>query len=141
MDTESGIWMGTEWMTSYIMNFAEWADGYLQSGVAGLKISQFRNSAECVLIWENMEQSYGGQVPVGISPWNDGSSAPTEGVLPDRHSLGANVAFLDGHVDWWDASTWNYYAQLPQTAVPPVVCAGPNPLWCCPTLARGGASR
>ena len=145
MDTETGIWVGTEWLTSYIMNGAEWAYGGITESPGhmypGLKITQFHNTAECVLLWENMEQAYGGQTLATLSNWNDGSSSPNQGVMSDRHYLGANVAFLDGHVDWWDKGTYNYYAQIPDTAVPPAIAPGPNPLWCCPLSATGGAAQ
>jgi len=131
MDTESSAWTGTNWLTSYICNGAQWQYGANNQPAyqPGLRITQFHDTAKCVLFWENTNN------------WNDGSSYPSEGGLSDRHYLGANVAYLDGHADWWDQSTWNYYAQIPTTANPPVVAAGPNDLWCCPTLTRGGAPK
>jgi prepilin-type N-terminal cleavage/methylation domain-containing protein/prepilin-type processing-associated H-X9-DG protein len=128
MDVDQGAWTGSERMTSYLMNGAEYAYGGFPNGRPGLKITQFHNSADCILFWENKQN------------WNDGSSYPFEGFLADRHYLGANVAYLDGHVDWFDVSTWNYDAQAPNGTMPPTVMAGPTPLWCCPTLARGGAA-
>lgn len=143
MDTESGNWIGTEWLTSYIMNGAEWAYGGITEApgqmLPGFKITQFRHPADCVLLWETMEQTYLGQNTGSMSSWNDGSSTPNQGVMSNRHYLGANVAFLDGHVDWWDQTTFNYYAQVPSTAVPPAIAPGPNPLWCNPLSSTGGA--
>lgn len=120
-------WIGTEWLTSYIMNGAQCAYGATEKGEPGLKITQFANSSECTLLWEVMEQPYEGVSKVN-GRWNDGASMPTEEIMSDRHYKGANVAFLDGHVDWWEPDTFKNYAYFD---------TGRNPLWCNPLMPNG----
>jgi len=126
MDAANGMtenWTGTHWLTSYTMNGVE--NGYGRYGLAsnntmsnpGLKITQFRRSAECILLWELQDPA-----------WNDGASSPNQGTIATRHETGANVAFLDGHVDWWDANTFTTKA---------ADTVNPNELWCFPFSANG----
>lgn len=144
-DVESGLWQGTEWLTSYLMNGAECAFGgntasgtqtYLYLKVPGLKATQFRHSPDVVLLWEAMEQKYDGVSNTGTI-WNDGSSYPSEEVLADRHDSGANVAFLDGHVEWWDPGTWYYESQQPTGQYTAIAPPGPTKLWCNPLTVNG----
>jgi prepilin-type processing-associated H-X9-DG protein/prepilin-type N-terminal cleavage/methylation domain-containing protein len=145
-DIEPGVWTNTEWLTSYLMNGAQCAYGgntitgpqprYKQS-IPGLKFVQFPHSADCVIFWEVMEQRTDNLY--NNSPaWNDGASYPTEEVLSDRHDKGANVAFLDGHVEWWDPGTWFYQAEQPTgpyTITLPANTA--SRLWCNPLSSNG----
>ena len=143
---DTDLWVGSEWLSSYLMNGAEVAyeaDGPLDPkdknghhilvyDVPGFKLAAFRHPAECVLIWEVMEQqNYEGQKGSGAT-WNDGASFPNEEALSDRHYKGASVAFLDSHIEWWDQATyWNY-------ATPPGAASiHPNPLWCSPNTSNG----
>lgn len=148
-DTESAVWVNTEWLTSYLMNGAQCAyGGRKQSGGSvvtdnsiyinrpGLKYTQFPHSADVVMFWEVMEQKTDG-VYNNSPAWNDGASYPSEEVLADRHDKGANVAFLDGHVEWWDPGTWYYEAQTPTGTYTNVAPKGPTRLWCNPLTSNG----
>ena len=114
MDSANGQvepWVGTHWMTSYTMDGAQCGYGKLGNKTAnppslnnpGLKLTQIRRSAECVLLWELKDSS-----------WNDGASGPTEAnfatSFANRHYQGADIAYVDGHVDWWDGQTYLNYA-------------------------------
>lgn len=155
MDTnpEDENWTGTHWLSSYLANGCQCGlppypaaiggTNCVLYGKPGLKTTQYRDSANCATYWEAVENTYEGVSPVGGTGWNDGSSAPNQEVLSDRHDKGANIAFLDGHVDWWDVGTYDRYAQLPASAnYPDIVAGGPgNPLFCCTFLyAKGGPS-
>ncbi len=106
------FYQGTNWLSSYLMTGAQCGWGRLggmetssNEGVPGLKLTRFTKPAASVLFWEAQEQA--------SSWWNDGSSAPTEMVLASRHFTGANVACFDGHVEWWDQSTWSGWVNDP----------------------------
>ena len=75
-------------------------------------MTQVDSITDDVLLWEALEQTYQNQTLTG-AVWNDGSSYPTEEVLSARHRKGANLLFLDSHVEWWEPSTWkgwvNFY--------------------------------
>ena len=135
-------WTGSEWLTSYLMNGAQFDYGSTKVKPPGLKLTQFRESDNCVLFWEAMEQLVEGQQNTG-TVWNDGSSYPTEEVMADRHYKGANVAFIDGHVEWWTQADYNYQAGLPLTAVFPAVSdpTQPSKLWCSPLEPNGGGTQ
>lgn len=153
LDTETGLWTGCHWLTSYVANGAECGypnDGTLTaaypqvtalSGTPGLKANQFRNNALCVMYWEATEGTYDGITDTSGGVWNDGSSAPNQEIMTDRHYSGGNVAYLDGHVDWMDQMTFYNYAHY----VDPkggnssaFFFATPNDLWCCPVWPAGG---
>lgn len=128
-------WRGTEWMTSFLMNGAECGFNNAPTNplryctqIPGVKMSQFIHPAACVLYWEALEQPYEGQSLTG-SVWNDGSSNPREEVLADRHYKGANVAFVDGHAEWWDPQTWQVQANPPNN--------DRTELWCSPLSTNG----
>lgn len=144
-DTETGLWQYTEYLTSYLMNGAECAFGgntangtnsFLYIKNPGLKATQFKHSADVVIFWEAMEQKYNGVTNTGTI-WNDGSSYPSEEVLSDRHDSGANVALLDGHVEWWDPGTWYYQSQQPTGQYYMIAPPGPTKLWCNPLTTNG----
>jgi prepilin-type N-terminal cleavage/methylation domain-containing protein/prepilin-type processing-associated H-X9-DG protein len=103
------FYTGTEWLTSYLMNGAACGYGKVGNGskigTPSCKVTQVDSITDDVLFWEALEQLYQGQTLTG-SVWNDGSSYPTEEVLSARHRKGANVLFLDDHVEWWEPSTW-----------------------------------
>ena len=130
------LWTGTEFLSSYLVNGAQCGYGRVGSEVPpripGYKINQFRRSAECVLFWEALEQKYQGESNTGDA-WNDGSSYPTEEVLSDRHYKGANVAFIDSHIEWWDRPTW--LAEVNATYLNGR--RGPTRLWCSPGSGDG----
>lgn len=149
LDTETGLWNQCHWLTSYVMNGAEC--GYPNggatspasviglSGSPGMKITQFKNNAMCVMFWECTEGAYGGITNNSGGNWKDGSSEPNQEVMVDRHYTGGNCAYLDGHVDWMDQQTFYNYAQYaaPNTSTS-TFYAGPNDLWCCPLWPNGG---
>lgn len=152
LDTETGMWVACNWLSSYIANGAECGYPpvtatqnpavYGLRGTPGLKITQFRHNARCVLYWEAFE---GTEIQTGLGTivtnsggnFKDGSSAPNQEAMTDRHYNGGNVAYLDGHVDWMDVSTFYAYAQLPPYDQGHYVNA-PNDLWCCPMWPNGG---
>lgn len=121
--------VGTEFLTSYLMSGAQCGYGRLGKApgcTEGLKITQINHPSESVMFWEALEQNYQGQQNT-LFVWNDGSSQPSEEVLSDRHEKGANVCCFDGHVEWFDKGTWNYWVNLP----------GPGRLWCDPLSPDG----
>lgn len=138
---DRNLWAGTEWMSSYLMNGVETGYGAGAYGKAnagsyqgqpyganpGIRLSFFKQPAACVLFWETLEQGYLSQKAQTTAVWNDGSSSPNEEIMSDRHFSGANVAFLDGHSEWWAPSTWTYWVNLP----------GPGQLWCNPLTSDG----
>ena len=145
LDIEQGLWVGTNWLTSYTANGAEC--GYppqpsnvgvvLLAGTPGLKITQFPHNANCVLYWEAFEGSYEGESLNSGGNFKDGASSPNQELMTDRHYKGGNVAYLDGHVDWMDQQTWFAYVQVTQYSNG-VYYNGPNDLWCCPLYQYGG---
>lgn len=137
MDQDSAAWVGSHWLTSYMMNGAQNAYGEYplnsvtgQANWPGYKFPQIRASSERILFWEAMEgkDTYTGLSSTG-AVWNDGASQGAEEVITDRHERGTNVAFLDGHVDYWDWGTWYYNARrsVNGSAVDPGT--GPDPLF------------
>lgn len=126
-DLPNGGWLGTEWLTSYIMNGAQCAYGATPPGTPGLKITAFPNSSACTLLWEVMEQPYEG-VAKENGRWNDGASEPTEELMSHRHYKGANVAFLDTHIEWWEPDMFQHYSYDDPNR---------NPLWCNPLTDDG----
>jgi prepilin-type processing-associated H-X9-DG protein/prepilin-type N-terminal cleavage/methylation domain-containing protein len=109
---------GTNIITSYLMTGAACAWGRLSSQpMPSYKVTQLTKSAERALFWEADETNKStGAV------FNDGSSFPTEEVISDRHSKGANVAYLDGHVEWWPQKQYTLLANAPDKDLP-------NELW------------
>ena len=120
-------------MTSYLMNGAQCGFGRTEpmpngQPTPGLKIGQFvppNGPGDAVLFWECMEQRIDG-VQKTNAVWNDGSSSPSEEVMSDRHFTGANIACIDGHVEWWDQSAWTHWLGM-----------YPGRLWCDPLTANG----
>lgn len=152
MDTETALWSYGQWLSSYVMNGAEC--GYPNigrpepgsvvslSGTPGLKANQFRHPANCVMFWEAVEgQTYEGvgATGTGKTSWNDGSGAPDQEIMVDRHYKGGNLVYLDGHVDWMEATEFYKYGQFSGTGVQlATYYNGPNDLWCCPLWQNGG---
>jgi len=107
----------TERMTSYLMDGSQCGFGAVGASanntqnIPGCKIGQIRHPAESVLFWEAVEQSYANQGAITGAIWNDGSSRPNEELMANRHFKGGNVACVDGHVEFWDTDTWNFYAK------------------------------
>jgi prepilin-type N-terminal cleavage/methylation domain-containing protein/prepilin-type processing-associated H-X9-DG protein len=126
---------GTNFLTSYLMNGAECGYGSYNSKTPGYKVSKFRPSDYDVLFWE-VEEASGSQnnAPHPGPPWNDGSSQPQEEWLASRHYKGANVGCFDGHVEWWDQSTW-----LSQRATFQPDGHSRSRLWCAPPEATTGS--
>lgn len=138
LDAEQAAWTGTHRMTSYLMNGAQCGYGNKSlAGTPGLKFSRFKDSADRVLFWEIMEGPYLGVTSTGPA-WNDGSSDPGQEILSDRHDTGANLAFMDGHAEWWDAGRYFYYAEKLTPANSSIANVNdPNPLWCSPLTKNG----
>jgi len=138
-------------ITSYTFNGCACGFGALNSTKANVypsyKITAIRDGAEKVLIWEADDK--GNNVP-----FNDGSSYPYEENLSTRHGsgksqsqsvssssntavansgLGANVAYLDGHVEFMHASQF----LLDAAKDAPDGRTGPDELWWNPNVADG----
>ncbi len=127
---DAPVRLGTNELTSYLMNGAQSGYGRLGTGtnanIPGLRIVQIRHPADSVLLWEVTEPGAGSDKKSG-APWNDGASQPAEESLSNRHYKGANVACLDGHIEWWDQSTWQTWVNYPK----------PGRLWWSPFTANG----
>lgn len=121
---------GTEFMTSYLMNAAQCGYGRLgpppNNNNPGVNINRFASPSQAVMFWEALEQQFMGQQNTG-AVWNDGSSYPFEEVLANRHSRGAIISCYDGHVEWWDPTTWQTWVNAP----------GLGRLWCDPLSPDG----
>ena len=84
-----------------------------------------------VLYWESGE-SYDNNA----SPWNDGTSSPidppppqsgTVSQLTNLHgTVGGNIGFFDGHVEWWEQDQFTTETQKM-----------PGKLWCNPETVNG----
>lgn len=113
---------GVQLLSSYRMNGAECGYGRIGNGSSinspGLTLTQIKRVAsDTVLYWETYES--------GASA-NDGSLDPSNEVNPPWHEWGSNMAFLDGHVEFWDSNTyWKFANQLP------------GPLWWDPLTPNG----
>ncbi len=77
-------------------------------GHAGLPLATVNRPAETILLMDSdsryiYQPNTGSWQPIpGARPTaGQGSAAPSK----DRHSGGVNVAFIDGHVKWFDANT------------------------------------
>lgn len=129
-DTEEAAWIGTQWITSYVMNRAECGFGKLggqtKPNLPGYKISQMRETATSVMFWEPLNAKPGGDGDAD-DLLNDGSASPTDFPLTDRHEKGGHVCCFDGHVEWWDQKTFAQWTTL----------ATFGRLWCNPTTANG----
>jgi prepilin-type N-terminal cleavage/methylation domain-containing protein/prepilin-type processing-associated H-X9-DG protein len=117
---DAPVRLGSNVMTSYLMNGAQCGYGRLGTrnnspNVPGLRMVQVKHPGDAVLMWEVIEPGAGPQKLSG-APWNDGASQPAEESLSSRHYLGANVACVDGHVEWWDQSTWHNWVIFPKPA-------------------------
>ena len=109
--------------TSYLMNGAVINDGGYQSfdydaGALGKTYKANSFKATDMLFWESDESK--------PDYFNDGASNPSEG-LTQRHSLGAILGMMGGHVEF---IKWQKYYQI---------LADPtkNSLWCYPGSLSG----
>jgi prepilin-type processing-associated H-X9-DG protein len=111
LDVDSAAWTGSHVLTSYLMNGSQ--NAFQDKGPTwiGYKFTQIAQSADRILFWEAQEgtDTYTHLSSTGAT-WNDGSSRASEEIVTDRHKRGTNVAFLDGHVDYWDWATFYYNA-------------------------------
>jgi len=127
LDQPPYVFGGTSALTSYLMNGAMLDFGNTKANpkVWTLNVGRFKPWA---VIWFEADENKGTTGAV----WNDGSSYPDEEALSTRHQKGANVAYIDGHVEWWNPDDYNRYAhEVPGHWAP-------NPLWCAPDLPNGG---
>ena len=92
----------------------------------GYKASQMLASANSVLFWEANSLLSGGDHDADDLK-NDGSGNPRDDGLSNLHDTGGHVCCFDGHVEWWDQKTWNYWAT--QTTF--------GRLWCNPMTGNG----
>ena len=149
----------TNTITSYTMNgsacafgvlLTKWSSGPplpIHTFMPSYKITYIRDGGEKVLLWEGDERS-----ATGAAVFNDGASFPYEESLATRHGtgnshgnnntaanntvqsgLGANVAYLDGHVEFMNAS--QFLSDSSSTA--PNGTTGPNELWWNPDAPLG----
>lgn len=127
LDQPPYVFGGTSALTSYLMNGAMLDFGNTKANPTGwtLNITRFKPWA---VIWFEADEN----PQTTGSVWNDGSSFPDEEALATRHQKGANVAFVDGHVEWWNPDDYNRYAHNVQGHW------ARNPLWCAPDLPFGG---
>lgn len=128
LDEPPYVFGGTSAITSYLMNGAMLDFGNKQANPKNWTLPVTRFKVWSVIWFEADEtkQSTG-------AVWNDGASYPDEELLSTRHQKGANVAYIDGHVEWWSPDDYLKFS----TASHPGHFA-PNPLWCAPDLPFGG---
>jgi prepilin-type N-terminal cleavage/methylation domain-containing protein len=115
---DTGIFQGTEKITSYVVNGA--VRDYGRRDVAW---SVDRFMPDSVILWDTDEALEGRS----SAPWNDGSSFPTEGIS-DRHGMGTTVGRVDGSVVWIDRGEFDRLAFEDDRR---------NPLWCNPGTRNG----
>lgn len=149
IDQDASAWVGTHVLTSYMMNgsqnaFGEYppqppATAITAANWPGYKFTQIKRSAERALFWEASEgtDTYTGLSSTGAT-WNDGASQAAEEIITDRHQRGTNIAFLDGHVDYWDWSTWYYNARRSVNGSPVDPGKDPNPVFWSLYKVNGG---
>ena len=107
--------------TSYLMNGAVINGSGSFDWSAGAQGRTYRGSAfkaTDMLFWETSEKDPG--------YFNDGASEPSEG-LTQRHSLGAIMGMMGGHVEF---IKWRKYYQL-------LADPNKNSLWCYPGSTKG----
>jgi len=143
----------TNTITSYTMDGAACGFGALLSTnpavMPSYKITQIPGGSEKVLLWETDEKNGQGTG----SPFNDGASYPYEELLATRHGtgngqaqntqqtaslqlqsgLGANVAYLDSHVEFMHAADF----LLDSSPTAPNGTTGPNELYWSPASSTG----
>jgi prepilin-type N-terminal cleavage/methylation domain-containing protein len=123
--TNTPAWRGSPVkFTSYVMNGCvinaspPWSSEFWDAGSRGSTYKAGSFKATDMLFWEPDEKDPG--------YFNDGASTPSEG-LTKRHSLGAIIGMMGGHVEF---IKWNKYYQI---------LADPekNSLWCYPGSPDG----
>jgi prepilin-type processing-associated H-X9-DG protein/prepilin-type N-terminal cleavage/methylation domain-containing protein len=138
LDTDTNGYVGSHWLSSYLMNGAADGFGGVPNTRPGYRFTQIAQSANRILYWEAMEgkDTFTGRSSTGAT-WNDGSSNPGEEVVTDRHNRGTNVAFLDGHVEYWDWAKWYYTAEISINGSPIADPSQRNELWWNPATSNG----
>jgi prepilin-type N-terminal cleavage/methylation domain-containing protein len=114
---DPGKAVGTQTLTNYLMNGAVCGYGFLGNAsnwTPSYKITRFRPND--ILFWEADESG------VSTDSWNDGSSFPSEVGLTARHTKGAAIACMDGHVEWMSFDDFNVEKNS----------TGRSRLWCNP---------
>lgn len=121
-------------LSSYTMNVC--VVNFSRPNLPSYKVTKFK--PDSIIFWEPEESGMGLQYV-----WDDGTSAADQSPLTRRHGqagsnvaanrdsrIGSAVGIIDGHIEFVSRKQWNDWN---------VVGPWPNPVWCKPGVATGGA--